>query len=257
MSKVRASVLVLVLLVFVACERDGGIEDDGASPSPGGDAGIELTITSPPDGDVINGNTVELGVEHSGFSVVSADGDTSGKTGHFHVFIDRDPVEPGTVIERGPDIVHSTDNPIVIPGLAPGEHRFVLVAGDGNHVRMGEASSEVTVDVKGPSIDVTAPESVPQGQKVQLSVATNGLTVVAAPEGKYEEASGHFHVLIDKPLPEFGKAIPADQDVIHTTSTSIELDLSVGDHIIWVVVGDGGHVPFRPLVADKVTVKVT
>lgn len=257
----RTALALLLMATAAACNRTTVDEEIGdklnpsASPSPSPEP-LKVSITSPPDGDVINGNTVELGLTYTGLDIVAANGDSSGKTGHFHVFIDRDPVAVGETIEKAPDIVHSTDSPILIMGLAPGEHRLTVVLGDGNHKRIGNTQDELKVTMAGPHIDASAPAEIAQGKTLTISVKTQGLTIVKTPEGEHPK-SGHLHVFVDPPLPEYAKAIPADGKIIHSTSTSIEVkDLAVGEHVIYVVVGDGGHVPFRPLVADKITVKV-
>lgn len=234
--------------------KDAVAGSPSPSPSP---PKPSLRITSPADGDKITGNTVELGFDHAGIEITKADGDTSGKTGHFHVFVDQEPVPVGAAIPKTKGVVHSTDDPIVIPGLPNGKHKLTIVYGDGNHVRITDAESTVNVETTGPTIQVTAPSAITAGQTLRLTVKTQGLTLVKAPQGEAPK-SGHLHVLIDLQLPEYAKAIGATDGIIHTTDTSIDLkDLSVGEHVIWIVVGDGGHVPFRPLVADMVKVTVT
>jgi len=96
----------------------------------------------------VTGDSVELRLTPpAGFTIVAADGDTSGTTGHYHVFVDRDPVAPGAVIPTEEGIIHSTDNPVVVDGLEPGMHRFVVVLGDGLHKRIGGSHGEITVEV--------------------------------------------------------------------------------------------------------------
>lgn len=96
----------------------------------------------------VEGDSVELRLTPpAGFEIVAADGDTSGESGHYHVFVDRDPVKPGSVIPKADDIIHSTDNPITVTGLKPGRHRFVVVLGDGEHRRIGGSHGEITVEV--------------------------------------------------------------------------------------------------------------
>jgi len=217
---------------------------------------MSVKITSPAEGDEIKGNTVELGVEHTGIEIAKAGEGDPDATGHFHVFIDKDPVAPGEAIEKAEGIVHSTDNPIVIAGLDPGEHRLVVVLGDTNHVRIGESESEVRVKLTGPSVQATAPAQITAGKDFTITLETTGLEVVKAPAGEQGKA-GHFHVLIDLGFPEYAKAVGTGDQIIHTTEKTITIKgLAAGDHKILIVVGDGGHVPFRPLVADLLTIKV-
>ena len=64
---------------------------------------------------------------------MKADGDTSGRTEHVHVFVDREPTPAGraTPVEAG--IIHSAETRIEVPNLVPGEHTLWVVAGDGTH----------------------------------------------------------------------------------------------------------------------------
>ena len=96
----------------------------------------------------VEGDTAVLTMKVSGITIVAADGDTSGKSGHFHVFVDREPVKEGETIPKVDGIVHSADNPIRIPGLSPGEHDITVVLGDGNHTRIhAEVEAETMVTI--------------------------------------------------------------------------------------------------------------
>src|SRR4051794_40004775 len=81
---------------------------------------VSLTLGHVPS--TVAGNVVTIPVTVKGIKIVKADGDTSGKTGHFHVFIDRRPLKPGATIPKLRGIVHTADNPIKLYGLTPGTH---------------------------------------------------------------------------------------------------------------------------------------
>ena len=59
-----------------------GHDDGPSSPSPALDR-------RPRHRRLVKGNVVSLDLASTGLTIVKADGDTSGKTGHYHVFIDR------------------------------------------------------------------------------------------------------------------------------------------------------------------------
>ena len=244
---IRVTVALTALaLVAGACSSDGSREK----------AARTLRITSPTKGAAINGNVVSLALGVGCISLVKADGNTSGRTGHLHVFIDRDPVAPGQVIPKEAGIVHSADNPVKLTGLSVGRHRLVVVLGDGAHRRIGSVASETAVVVEGPSVDVSAPATVPAGQPVVLAVKVEGVTLVKA-DGDTSGRTGHLHVFVDRDPTAAGQPIPKEAGVIHTTDTTISVpDLGPGEHTLWVVLGDGNHVPFAPAVLDKVTVTV-
>jgi len=258
MKPIRSVALAtLALTLMAACgDDDKPIAGPDTTAAPVVSAGPSLSIVAPPVGAAIKGNVVALDMVSTGLEIVKADGDTSGRSGHYHVFIDRDPVAPGALIPVEANVVHSADDPIVISGLGMGAHRLAVVLGDGTHARMGTAVAETTVNVEGPSVDVSAPATSPAGQPVELTVNVDGLTLVKA-DGDTSGATGHLHVFIDREPTPAGQPIPVEAGIIHTTETTISVpDLAPGAHTFSVVAGDGTHSPLNPPVMDKVTVTV-
>lgn len=256
----RAAVCAAAIVVLAAC---GGGTDDEASTSSTevgttvATSGPTVTIASPAPGTAIPGNVVSLDLEAKGITIAKADGDKSGKSGHYHVFIDRDPVAVGATIPREAGIVHSTDDPLVLSGLGVGSHRLVVVLGDGTHNRIGDTQAETTVKVEGPSVDASAPATSAAGQPVTVTAKVEGFSLVKA-DGDTLGKTGHLHVFVDRPPSPAGQPIPVEPGVIHSAATSIEVPaLAAGEHTLWVVAGDGAHVPFSPMVMDKLTVTVS
>lgn len=217
---------------------------------------VALAITSPATGSEAKGNVVSLDVTVSGIEIVKADGDTSGKTGHFHVFIDREPLAAGVVIPKEKGIVHSAVSPIVITGLSAGTHRFIVVIGNGGHSRIGESNAETSVTVLGPTLKAAVPASIMRGVPFSINVTVTGVSLVPA-KGDTSGKSGHLHVFIDRdPTPD-GQPIPKEPGIIHSVATTIPIPaMTAGDHVVWVVLGDGAHVPFSPAVKHKLTLVV-
>ena len=91
-----------------------------------------------------------LDVRVDGVELVKADGDRSGRTGHLHVFIDREPTPAGQPIPSGdPAIIHSATVPVAVPGLPPGQHTLSVVLGDGAHFPFEPAvTDEVALAVR-------------------------------------------------------------------------------------------------------------
>ncbi|MDQ6617137.1 MAG: DUF4399 domain-containing protein [Actinomycetota bacterium] len=205
---------------------------------------------------MINGNTVSLQLEAIGVAIVKPDGDGSGATGHFHVFVDRDPVPVGAEIPKEPTIIHTTDTSVKIPGLSIGSHHFFVVLGDGTHHRVSGAMAETTVTTNGPSLQATAPALVQRGEPVTITVSVSGVNLIAA-DGDTSGKSGHLHYIVDKQPPPAGQPVPKEPGITHTAKTTLTLtNLAQGQHVIWVVLGNGAHIPFDPPVEDKVTVTV-
>ena len=258
------SLLMVVLLLSVACGRST-TNQSAAQSSPSATVvanAVSLKILTPATGAAIKGNTTELQLDVSGISIVKADGDTSGKSGHFHVFVDRDPVAPGEIIPKDKGIIHSANNPILLTGLAVGDHKVVVVLGDGAHRRIGTVQATTSFTAAGPTLNVSAPATVAAGQPVGITATVQGVTLTKASEdtSKKDGTTGHLHVFVNKDPTLLGTPIPTgDPAIIHTAATEIQVPatlLKPGENTIWVVLGYADHTPFDPRVLDKVIVTV-
>ena len=244
--------LALVGLLGAACGDTNNSYDEGPNPN------AIVRLRGPESGTTVRGNTVTLRVAADGVRIVKADGNTSGDTAHYHVFIDQAPVAPGGLIPKTKDIVHTAEAPIVLTGLTEGLHQIYVVLGDGTHHRLGRTVVHTSVHVEGPSVRATAPATAKVGEAVTLDVETEGVRIVAA-NGDTSGRSGHLHVFIDRPPTPAGQPIPRDATVIHTTDKKIAIPAftTPGEHTLWVVLGDGNHTPFAPPVMDKVTITIS
>jgi hypothetical protein len=251
------SLLMLVIASFfaVAC----GTQGDDPTVEPPEDAELSLAFADPVQ-ETVEGNVLELPVEYTGIDIVAPDGDTSGDTGHFHVFIDKDPVEAGEAIPVEAGVVHTADDPPVLYGLPLGSHELTIVVGNGAHERVGDVSDTVTVDVQGPTVDLSGPATLKEGEDLELELAADGVEIVAA-DSKRADATGHYHVLVDpKTAPEGGDVIPpaVENSIVHTPEDAVTIsDLKKGEHMIWLVLGDGQHYAFDPPVMDRIKVTVS
>jgi hypothetical protein len=204
----------------------------------------------------VSGNVVPLDLNAHGVSIVPADGDTSGRTGHYHVFIDRDPPPPGSPIPKEPGIIHSADSHVTIAGLTTGTHHISVVLGDGAHHRLGDAVLRTDVAVRGPSVTATTPATVNAGDPVTVQMEVNGIRLTPA-DGDTSGQTGHLHLFVDRSPTDPGQPIPREDGIIHTADTSVTLPaMALGEHTVWVVVGNGAHVPLDPPVMAKVTFTV-
>jgi hypothetical protein len=252
MKRLVSVLAVVGLFVAGAC---GDNKDPDAGPNP--DAVVRLR--GPATGTVVEGNVVTLRVSASGVKIVKADGDTSGMSAHYHVFIDRRPVAPGQVIPKARNVIHTATAPIVLTGLRPGHHQIYVVLGDGTHHRLGRSFAHTSVHMKGPSVQASAPATAKVGEPVTLTVKVDGVGLVA-PNGDTSGKTGHLHVFIDRDPTPAGQSIPrGEANIIHTPSPKIDLPAftTPGEHVVWVVLGDGNHVPFAPRVMDKATIVVS
>lgn len=248
------SLIAMSALLAGACGDDDQpvSAPTATTTAPAQSAQPSLAFSSPLP-PTVKGNVVTIDLAATGVTIVKADGDTSGKTGHFHVFVDRDPTPSGQVIPREAGILHTADNPVKLTGLPIGSRRIVAVLGDGAHRRIGTGQAEGTVKVEGPSVQASASA---QGKDVEVTAKVEGVQLVAA-DGDTSGSTGHLHLFVDREPTPLGQAIPREAGIVHTTDTTVSVPgLGAGEHTIWVVVGDGAHVPLNPLVGDKVTVTV-
>lgn len=258
MKRWMVAAAALALLGAACGESDSPTISTGPSASPTQAPEASVRITSPADGTEVGGNVVAVEVAATDVQIKAPDGDKSGTTGHYHVFVDREPTPVGQVVPVEPGIVHSAIAPVTLTGLSPGEHTITVALGNGLHERIGPPSSPVKVYVKGPSVKAGAPATVKAGEPVVVTLSAQGFTVKAA-DGDKSGKTGHYHLFVDpeKAPTADGTVIPKTDKIIHTTESSYSVTgLAPGPHTIWVVAGDGLHIPLNPLVADKLTVTV-
>lgn len=251
MKKLLCAAAGLVLLLGACTKDDPAIDYDD-------DDGPKVSVTSE-GGATVKGNVVDLKFAVKGIDIVKADGDTSGKTGHIHVFVDKDAATIGDVIAKEPGIIHTDQLALQVSGLEIGSHTFLVVLGDGGHKALSDAA-RVTVQVEGPTVHATAPAAITAGAVFNIDLKVEGVTIVAA-DGDKSGKTGHLHVLIDPEKPPTADGVPlakVEGKIIHTTATSIPIPaLTAGEHVLFILVGDGTHIPLSPLVMHRLAVTVT
>src|SRR5688500_15875810 len=84
---------------------------------------VHLAMTRPEPKVTVEGNVVDLDLAASNIAIVKADGNRTGRSGHFHVFVDKDPVKQGELIPVAPGVIHSADDPVRVAGLTRGTHK--------------------------------------------------------------------------------------------------------------------------------------
>lgn len=80
-----------------------------------------------------------------------------------------------------------------------------------------------------------------------------------APAGMERDGTGHHHLIVDAPLPDLTKPIPADDNHRHFGGgqTEVTIDLKPGTHTLQLLLGDHAHVPHDPpIYSDVVTINV-
>lgn len=112
----------------------------------------------------------------------------------------------------------------------------------------------------GPSLRITNPgnsETVSSPVTVRVDVQNANLR----PAEAGDQTSQHLHYFVDidpATVLQPGQPIPTGREnIIHTADTSQTLTLGPGQHTIWVILSDLGHVPLSPSVQAQVTFTVS
>jgi len=103
----------------------------------------------------------------------------------------------------------------------------------------------------------------PEGARAEILSPTDGETVASpvafrfglegmevAPAGTDAMNTGHHHLIVDIPQEgyDFSAQIPSDARHIHFGGgqTEVSVELPEGEHSVWLLLGDGNHVPHDP-----------
>lgn len=254
MRGVRPVAVVAVALALLSTACGGDESAEAAREQRRRDAGANLEVTAPEE--PVAGNVAELELSGAGVRIVEPDGDTSGRTGHYAVFVDREPVPLNRRIPDDPDVLQVSEGTVRLTGLSVGRHEVAVTLADGARRRLGETVARAELTVLGPSVQASAAPESPARQPVVVSVTVEGVTVVP-PAGDTSGATGHFAVFVDREPTAAGAPVPRERGILITHEQTIAVpDLPNGEHEIWVVLVKGDGTPFDPLVADRVVVEV-
>lgn len=253
-SGVLVATVAAALAVLSACGGDDS--EEVARELRRQTVGAEMKVELPEDG--VTGNTVELTMSGADVEIVEPDGDTSAKTGHYVVFVDKEPVAPGAKIPQDRDVIETWEDTVTITGLTAGSHDVAVILADGLHRRIGTLPAEVTFTVSGPTLRATAPLTVEAKSPVRIAVRVQGVSL-AAPDGTAADGAGHVDVFVDREPTAAGAKVPTERGITHSTDGGASItidDLGGGEHDIWLVLSKGDDTAYDPIVADRITVDV-
>ena len=98
-------------------------------------------------------------------------------------------------------------------------------------------------------------EEAVEGNVATLTVDVTGLEIVAA-DGDTSGDTGHLHFFIDREPIDEGEVVPKEAGIVHSADNPTTLyGLSVGEHEVTVVAGDGAHERIGDA-EDSVTIEV-
>ena len=126
-----ASALVLALVACSDAPESGGGDAPAEAP-----AGPSVRIVQPADGAMVQGGSVVVMLEVSGFTLAPA-GTMDPGTGHHHLMVDTALPSGGMPIPSTPGVhIHmgQAQTEYELTDLEAGEHTVIAVVGDGAHI---------------------------------------------------------------------------------------------------------------------------
>ncbi|MEM7030548.1 MAG: DUF4399 domain-containing protein [Chloroflexota bacterium] len=224
-----------------------------------------VRFTSPLDGAVIP-PTFNFQMAASGLLVDPA-GEIIENSGHMHILIDTDFIEPGNVIPADDQHVHFGKAQLEAAlDLTSGEHTLRLQMANGAHIALDgdQYRDEITVMVEegagAQSIRFVSPVDgdVVSGT-FDVQMASTGLFVEAA-GAVLREQGGHMHILIDADFIEAGNVVPKDDQHLHFGGgqTTTELTLEPGEYVLRLQMANGAHLALDgDQYRDEITITVS
>lgn len=179
-------------------------------------------------------------------------GEILENSGHMHILVDTDFIEPGQVIPADDNHIHFGDASLATElTLAPGSHTLRLQLANGAHLALDgdEYRDEIVVTVKEGAAEKSVRFSSPLDGAVvppnfDVSMAATGLFI--DPAGEIIDGSGHMHILVNTDFVEPGNVIPADDNHLHFGKAQLAttLDLPPGEHTLRLQLANGAHIAF-------------
>jgi len=112
---------------------ESGAVGTGAPESPVPAGAVRILL--PEEGSIVEGSEVAVSLEATGIVILPA-GDTTGGSGHHHLYLDEDLTDPTMPVPVIPGrIVHLGDgsSSYVFEGVPPGNHRLIAAVADFAH----------------------------------------------------------------------------------------------------------------------------
>ncbi|WP_254863790.1 DUF4399 domain-containing protein [Halovivax gelatinilyticus] len=108
-----------------------------------------VAFVEPEDGDTVESPfTVELEVTDFDLVATGDNGELADDTGHHHILIDREPVDPGEPITDGPGYLHLDGGEEEMElDLSEGEYTLIAQPGDSAHVAF-DMTDEIAISVE-------------------------------------------------------------------------------------------------------------
>lgn len=267
-----------------------GCKSSSYGPAAAASGAPTVNIVGSP---AVLGSTVTLSLASTGIAIRDADGDASGHSGHYVVFVDKEPPAPGTKIvtaDEADGVYHTSDKTLAVRGEETGPHQFVVVLADGTNARLGDTEGRISATVPPPGLTLSVDQSGGTCQGALVSVTPGGfsLPVVTAdpaqlsvqgvavvpttnatlPSATTTTAAGvpagatttvppsppaAVTYFVDR-LPTSGAATSADLGQVTAASLGVCLTgLARGHHSVWAITVDSTGAPLTVPIEGRIT----
>lgn len=219
-------------IAFLVLAAAGCGKDDLAVPGfQGGEGGVDISFSSPDDGDEIVSSSVLVKVRTRG---IRLDADAIGAEpvageGHYHYYVD------GSAAGEG------AEDAFLVTDLLPGTHEISARLFENDHQPVEgatPASVRVTVPAHAPRVSILTPDTgaLVNSSSVELTVEWENYT------------SGRWHAYVD--------TLEGDPHGVASEPTSVVTRLDPGKHRVYVRLHHSDGEPFDPEVVDLVEVEI-
>lgn len=130
-------------------------------------------------------------------------------------------------------------------------------AGHDAHGHDAHGMPEMKAAPEGAKVHFVSPEAGAELKSpVKVVMGVEGMEV--KPAGELIDGAGHHHIIIDKPTPDLGTVVPADEHHIHfgKGQTEVELELKPGKHKLSLQFADGMHRSYGPSLTSTIEVTI-
>lgn len=162
---------------------------------------------------------------------------------------------------------NAAPEPFLTREIAPDGQRFwqseLIRIGSGHqfYLEVGPGAGPTRVYAFDMSLSAGSSRSISvdaevDGEEVTVTVEAHDFNLGFIP-GDSTGDSGHLHLYVNRPPPRNGDPIPIGvEGILHSPDDEVSVALPPGDHVLWVVIGDGDDRVLVPPDPVRVTVSV-
>ncbi len=216
-----------------------------------------VTIAEPVDGATVAGPDVTIRWRSENINIRDANGQVEDGVGHYHLILlegkdAQHGLNAGEAIPSLDNIIHTTEREYTFSTLSPGSYTVYVVVGDGQHVPLNPTvEAMVQFDVLTLAFIEPVEDATIWGDQLNVRWLSDGVDIQAA-DGQAADGVAHYHLILrarDNARLNLtpGEPIEANERMVHTTEKEYRFqNIRPGPYTLFVVLGDGQHIPADP-----------